>query len=86
MRDAQPGVVAYLACHTQWQVGGLGQRTGLRYEGCMALLDRYLQRWRAEQSSLWGELEVTDLMQDLQVIESAVLNVDAERAAKPADA
>jgi hypothetical protein len=69
-----------MACHTQWSVGGLGQRTGLRYEGCIALLERYLPRWCGECPDVMDGVEMTDLLADLQIVESAILGHDAERA------
>lgn len=80
LQDAQPGVAAYLACCTQWTVGGMGQRTGLRYEACVVLLDRYLPRWQQEQPDVWGPLAVDDLLQDMQVIEGAMLESWGEQA------
>lgn len=73
-------MVAFSVCSTQWSVGGLGHRTGLRYADCIALLERYLPRWQAEDPRAWGPITVSDLLEHLQVIESAVLGADAERA------
>ena len=80
LRDAEPGTYAYLVCNTQWNVGGMGQRTGLRYEACLALLDRYLPRWQAEQPAAWAGIAVDDLMQDVQVIEATMLDTWNELA------
>jgi len=73
-------VAAFLACHTQWQYAGMGGRTGLRYEGCIALLDSYLPRWQVDDPPTWGALTVADLMEQVQVIEGAMLTADNEIA------
>lgn len=78
--DAQPGVAAYLLVHTQWNVGGLGQRVGMRYEGCIAMLERRLPSWQAEDPKVFGALTVDDLLADVQIIETAMLGADAERS------
>ena len=58
-------------------------RTGLRYSDCIALLDSYLPQWQAADPRTWEALTVPDLMQGVQVIESAVLGVDSDRAKAP---
>lgn len=73
MPESQPGITAYLVCATQWNVGGIGGRTGLRYEGCIAVLERYLPHWQAEHPAAWCDITIVDLMQDIQIIESSLL-------------
>ena len=80
--DAAAGVVAYSACATQWRYGGMGSRTGMDYPACLALLDRYLPQWQDGGGSAFVDVTVTDLMADVQVIESAMLVADGERAAR----
>lgn len=77
--DAQPGVAAFLKVHTQWNVGGLGQRTGLRYESVIATLERVLPAWQADDSEPWVQCTVEGLLSDIQVIETAMLSADEER-------
>ncbi len=77
--DAQPGVAAFLKVHTQWNVGGLGQRTGLRYESVIATLERVLPAWQADDPAAFGDRTVTSLLDDVQIIETAMLNADEER-------
>jgi hypothetical protein len=67
--------------HTQWNVGGLGQRTGLRYEACIPRLELALPRWQQDDPRMFGDLSVADLIDDVQVIEAALLAADAERHA-----
>jgi hypothetical protein len=79
LREAWPGVCAFLLVHTQWIVGGMGQRTGLNYASVLPLLERRLPQWQASDPETWGALTVDDLLDDVQVIESAMLSADAER-------
>lgn len=77
--EAQPAVAAFLKVHTQWNVGGLGQRTGLRYESVIATLERVLPVWQADDPAAFGDRTVTDLLDDVQIIETAMLGADDER-------
>jgi len=61
---------AYLACHTQWNVGTAG-RTGLRYEGCTAILGVH--------AGNLGIADMSETMAQIQCIEIAMLGADAER-------
>ena len=72
--------MAYLTCHTQWNVAGMGGRTGLRYADCLALLGHYLPAWQLDAPRLWAGIELTGLMQDVQIIEAAYLTAWGEKA------
>lgn len=77
--EAIPGVLAYGAVHTQWRRAGTrGARAGLDYTACMPVLRLLLARWERDG---W-ELGITEeeLLEDLQSMESAILEVDMERA------
>jgi hypothetical protein len=85
--ECQPGIAAYLTCGTQWRTGGLGFRTGLDYAACIRTLDLYLPRWQRDESAigqpgLFAALGVDDLMEDVMIIESALLVADHERRAR----
>lgn len=80
MPDAQAGIAAYLVCSTQWNVAGMGGRTGLRYEGCIAVLERYLPHWQVEQPTVWQDITIVDLLQDIQILESALIAGWGEKA------
>lgn len=70
-------------CATQWRAGGMGSRTGLDYTAVLRTLETYLPRWQREERAQGGHafegLEVTDLMESIQIIEHATLCADAER-------
>lgn len=81
--EAQPGVIAYVCCQTQWRAAGLGSRIGLDYTACIRLLETYLPTWQAEgarstEPNPFAALTVADLMQDVQVIEHALIEADQE--------
>lgn len=78
--DAQPFVSAYAACATQWNYAGMGERSGLRYEGCMVPLTAYLPTWQADPE--FAGLSVDDLLRGVQIIERSLLDCDAEARAK----
>lgn len=84
--EAQLGVAAFLKVHTQWNVGGLGQRTGLRYESVIATLERALPVWQADDPAAWADRTVADLLDDVQIIETAMLSADDERRQAERDA
>lgn len=71
-------MVAYITCTTQWNVGGMGGRTGLRYADCLALLGQYLPAWQAATPAVWAPIQLHALMQDVQIIETALLQAWAE--------
>jgi len=72
------GVAAFLAVLTQWRHGFAG-RTGLDYSACITVLAMHLPRWRRESPGAFKGLRVPDLMEDLQIIERALLTADEER-------
>lgn len=74
--ECATSVVAFATLKTQWRVGMSG-RTGLDYTACFATLDRYLPRWQASDAA-FAALTVEDLMGDVQIIERALLDADAE--------
>lgn len=78
--DAQPFVSAYAACATQWNYAGMGERSGLRYEGCMAVLTAYLPTWQADPA--FAGLALDDLLSGVRIIERSLLDCDAEARAK----
>lgn len=80
MPDAQPGVVAYITCSTQWSAAGMGGRTGLRYADCLALLASYLPGWKSSAPQVWRDIELPALMQDVQIIETAFLAAWGEKS------
>ncbi len=87
MPEAQRGAAAFLLVHTQWNVGGLGQRTGLRYESVLSTIERTLPAWQDDDPGTWAGVTVAELFADVQVVESAMLGADAERRqAERADA
>lgn len=74
--------MAYLAVATQWQYAGLGERTGLNYAGCMPVLTALLAR--EQRAGRMVEATEADVLEDVQVIEAAILEVDAERRERAA--
>lgn len=70
-------MVAFGVLRSQWRTG-VGGRTGLDYTACFTTLDRYLPRWQASGPA-FGGLTVEDLMEDVQIIERALLDVDQEQ-------
>ena len=77
--ESQPGIAAYIKCSTQWRVG-FGGRTGLDYPACIQTLKLYRRQLR---KSVPADPLVTtalaDIINDVQVIESAMLQADSER-------
>ena len=68
--ECAPGARLFLVCSTQWMVGAAG-RTGLRYEGCAAVIDVHRERLDiGDLSEAWGQM---------QTIEAAMLQADHER-------
>lgn len=61
----------------------MGGRTGLRYADCIATLGTYLPAWQQDQPSVWQPLTVHALMQDIQIIETALLAAWAEQSTDP---
>lgn len=72
--EAWAGAMAYSAVQTQWRPDG-----ALDYGACLPLLRRLLRRWRRDGAGLGEGLDELDLMEDVQVIEMAILEVRAER-------
>ena len=66
-----PAFLLFTSLQTQWNVGGMGGRTGLRYEALYPLLDR--QTATPEQ---WQQL-----FDDVRVMEHAALAQMADNAA-----
>lgn len=81
-----PAMLAFDACSTQWRVGFAG-KTGLDYGACLATLAAYLPRWQAQAPAddAMQAMDVPALMDDLRVIENAMLDAWAEKAEKVAD-
>lgn len=70
LAECLPAVRAYLVCATQWRVG-MGGRTGLDYQACRIPLEAHRARLQLpDDAELW---------EDLQVIEHAFLDADAEQ-------
>jgi hypothetical protein len=72
-------VLAYGAVYTQWRrAGSWGARAGLDYAACLPVVRLLLARWECDG---WG-LVVTEeeLLEDLQTMETAILEVDMESA------
>ena len=75
---AQTGIAAFIAVGTQWR-HGFGGRTGLDNTACLKTLALYLPRWRRESPAAFNGLQLPDLMEDVQIIEHALLAADGER-------
>lgn len=73
-----PVLRAYEVCATQWRVSFAGA-TGLDYPACLATLDRYLPRWAKELPTA-DPRDALDLLDDLRVIEQALLTAWADNA------
>ena len=66
--DNMPVATAFIALHTQWvRVGMTAQRTGFDYSAVISWLSLFYPRKKQQQ-----------LMQDLQLMERAVLAADYE--------
>lgn len=78
--DAEAGVAAYMAVSTQWRAG-FGGRTGLDYNAVLCALKLHLRAWRRDSRAFDG-LTLADVLADVQIVESAMLAVDAERHAE----
>jgi hypothetical protein len=77
--ESQPGVAAYIKCSTQWRMG-FGGRTGLDYPACIQMLKINRAQWRKDMpNEALVKTPLAELLDDLQVIESAMLQADAER-------
>lgn len=72
--EAWAGAMAYAAVQTQWRADG-----GLDYAACAPVLRGLLRKWRAEDNGLADGLDVMDLLEDVQVVEIAILEVRAEQ-------
>lgn len=57
-----------MACQTQWRYAGMGRRAGLDYAGVQAVMDLQAIEARGE------------VFQRVQILERALLAVDAEKA------
>ncbi len=75
-----PAVRAFDLCETQWRVG-FAATTGLDYTACVAALALYLPHWQAEAAAddPLQHCTVPALMDDLRIIERAMLDAWAER-------
>lgn len=69
--EAAPGAVGYALVRTQWRVGASG-RTGLDYNACA-------WTWAANRERLQLPPDA-ELLEDVTVVEHAMLQADAERA------
>lgn len=72
-------MAAYLAVQTQWRHGGMGSRTGLDYGACIDRLALALPRWQGDGAGAFAGLTVDDLMGDVQIIETGLLEADSEK-------
>lgn len=72
-----PGVVAYQAVRTQWR----GMGAGLDYAACIPVLRGLLEEWRATGDPLVSEMTDMDLLEDVQTVEIAILEVQQEQRA-----
>lgn len=70
--DNWPAFQIFAQLQTQWSVGGMGGRTGLRYEALYPLLDR-----QASSSDEWDEL-----FGDIRTMEYAALKQMSDDAAE----
>lgn len=76
---SQPAAVAYLKCATQWRMGFAG-RSGLDYTACIQTIKLARRRWRREApDDPFVTTPLAELMDDLQIIESAKLQADNEK-------
>lgn len=64
---------------TQWSVGPAGQLLGLRYEACLPVLEHKRQQW--QRAGVHDIPEADVLLEDIQVIERALIFVSHERRA-----
>lgn len=72
-------MLAYGAVQTQWNYSPRGAPLGLRYEGCLPVLEQKRQYWVGQ-----GVVDVPEadtLFEDLRVIESAFIIAHGERRA-----
>lgn len=74
--DCQAGVAAYMTVSTQWRAG-FGGRYGLDYTACIATLELHWKRWR--KSAAFAGRSLGDVLEDVQIIERAMLDADAEK-------
>lgn len=81
--EALCGATAYEACRTQWRVG-FGA-SSLAYEACIPTLELYLPRWKrdAPAESPWQTMDVPALMDQLRIVEAALLQAAAEQRDTP---
>ena len=70
--ENRPAFQLFVQLQTQWSVGGMGSRTGLRYEALYPLLDR-----TAADADEWGAL-----FDDIRVMEYAALKQMSDDAAE----
>lgn len=69
---------AYLAVQTQWRTAGMaGARVGLDYGACLPVLRLQRDRWQADGAAV--DISEAELLEDVQVVEMAILEVDQER-------
>lgn len=74
--DCEPLVRAYMACHTQWRASANGARLGLDYTACAVAIKALRPAASARRRAR--------LLRGVQVIEAALLAVQAEAAAPDA--
>lgn len=80
--DAMPAVVAYQAVCTQWRVvAGLGGGgcTGLDYAACLPVLRALRNEWEAAGDTRAETMTDMDLLEDVQTVELAILEVQQEQ-------
>lgn len=58
----------------------MGGRTGLRYADCIATLSAYLPQWQTDQPDVWAHHTVPALMQEIQIVEAALLSAWGDKA------
>lgn len=69
-----PGARAFLLCRTQWNYAPSGLPTGLRYADCMAVLRAHASELGVPRAGLGA------LMDDVRIIETAIVEAARERA------
>jgi hypothetical protein len=77
--EAVPAAAAYQTVQTQWRRAGMtGVRVGLDYAACLPVLRLQRDRWTAD--GVECAISEAELLEDVQVVEMAILEVDQERA------
>lgn len=70
-------MLVYGAVQTQWNYSPRGAPLGLRYEGCLPVLERKREHWAVQGVPDTPDAET--LFEDLRVIEAAFIVAHGER-------